>query len=178
MRHGYRRVGDSLSRIAQPHCAKSQYFVGCQIPKGFVMNVGQCAILVIALLLAVAIGLFPPWKRSINFHSEEITIVSERPIGYAFIARPPDPNSIEDKEASYEANLATSMTLDICRLGVQYIALILVTLGGMFALRGVSFHCSMKSAARIFTVVVVTSVVESFLFRNYPVDKSPHRPLW
>ena len=97
------------------------------------MSGGQRFALSVGLLLAIASGLFPPWKQGINLHGGESTIISERPLGYAFIANPPTP--------TWE-NTYTSVSPDFGRITLQCIILILFTAGGIFALRGFSIRLS------------------------------------
>ncbi len=103
------------------------------------MNGGQRAILILATILALAIGLFPPWKYAINAHFGDSSVVSQIPARYAFIMEPP--------KISGNPSRLWGLSIDFGRLASQYVLLILVTAGSMWALRGIALRHSPHSAA-------------------------------
>ncbi len=122
-------------------------------------------------MLAVLIGLFPPWIVIAHFTNGP----AEYPVSYAFIAAPPT-DRLED--------VSDSLLLDCGRLTVEYAILAIVTTGTMFALRGLSCRASLKSAALILSTFCVTAGAAVMLYcihstsqRSLTADSSPPAPI-
>lgn len=82
----------------------------------------QRALLLVATLIVLAMGLFPPWLITARGESRVVT-ASE---GYHFIARHLPVEGM---------NFALEFRIDIVRLGVQWATVILATVGLLLALR-------------------------------------------
>jgi len=84
-----------------------------------ILNNKQRKIVIIGVVLFVLMGLFLPWKHTLDYES----IRWERPAGYAFIALPPEPEG------------AIGARIDISRLIVQWLILAAASSLGMFMTR-------------------------------------------
>ena len=87
------------------------------------MNLAQRIVLIISFLAVLGMALFPPWKRIYNYPAEYIKDISpymnphnEQSAGYHLILRDQSPG-----------NPYAILRIDTTRLGVQFIAVLVLT---------------------------------------------------
>ena len=93
--------------------------VGCKnIEKIPEMNKPQKVVLTVGAIIAIFMGLFPPWAYTFDYQSTS----SAKPAGYSLILSPPDP----------EDNMPTfGVRLDSNRLFIQWIVVAFATGAGI-----------------------------------------------
>jgi hypothetical protein len=87
--------------------------------KGEKENSMKRPIITIGIIVFIIMGLFPPWKYTLNAQGIHI----EKPAGYALIIYPPKPEIIAE---------AYGVRVDISRLVIQWIILAVATGGALF----------------------------------------------
>lgn len=103
------------------------------------MSSGQKIVLAISLLVAIVMGVFPPWQQTHHFKIAQYSEDTESPGGYAFIGSPPQPEpSPFLKDHSDYPILGAGVQLDVRRLAVQYTVLLVVSVILLFLTRGPS----------------------------------------
>lgn len=89
------------------------------------MTTTQRVVLWFGLVNGVLMGLVPPWKHVSNYTLNGESDRSQRPAGYAFIAKPPAPakNNLDPDLGTFGVGIA----IDADRLALQYTVLALAT---------------------------------------------------
>lgn len=102
------------------------------------MNGAQKAVFACGLIVAVLMGLFPPWVERVDRlpGGESPGVRIARPIGYGSLFSPPEAPSSQNTELAGWYRRMYYVTVDLKRLFVQEGIVIVATAGVMLLLKG------------------------------------------